>query len=234
MHSAFPRHLLNSSQERHKVPGRLCQPPGTRTSSPEEPAPPLRRGNQVSQTQPTLEPQPALRERGGWGESASLREAASPPGKSDLPSPNAKVPGGSVSRREHAHLQRNRPAPSQGEPSQSKPTNSNPSCSSGERGLGGEALLSEKRPLPPENPDLPSPERKSSRRLCQPPGNAAGSPEGTAPPLRRGNQVSQNQPTRTPTALRERGVRGERRFSQRSGLSPQKCSRCLPILMVWN
>ena len=32
----------------------------------------------------------------------------------------------------------------------------------------------------------------------------------------------QKQPTQTPTALRERGVWGERRFSQRSGLSPQR------------
>ncbi len=32
----------------------------------------------------------------------------------------------------------------------------------------------------------------------------------------------QKQPTQTPAALRERGVWGERRFSQRSGLSPQR------------
>ena len=32
-------------------------------------------------------------------------------------------------------------------------TNSNASRSSGERGLGGEALLSEKRPLPPASPN---------------------------------------------------------------------------------
>ena len=38
----------------------------------------------------------------------------------------------------------------QAEPSQKKSTPSNASRSSGERGLGGEALLSEKRPLPPE------------------------------------------------------------------------------------
>ena len=31
----------------------------------------------------------------------------------------------------------------------------------------------------------------------------------------------QEQPRKTPAALRERGVWGERRFSQRSGLSPQ-------------
>ncbi len=31
-----------------------------------------------------------------------------------------------------------------------------------------------------------------------------------------------NRPTQTPAALRERGVWGERRFSQRSGLSPQR------------
>ena len=39
----------------------------------------------------------------------------------------------------------------QAEPSQKKRPNSNASRSSGERGLGGEALLSEKRPLPPES-----------------------------------------------------------------------------------
>ena len=133
---------------------------------------------------------------------------------------NAKVPGGSVSRRVHAQLQRTRPAPSQGEPSQSKPTNSNPSCSSGERGLGGEALLSEKRPLPPESQTYLLQTQKFPAAL-----SAAGNThifKGTAPPLRRGNQVSQNQPTRTPAALQERGVWGERRFSQRSGLSPRK------------
>ena len=39
----------------------------------------------------------------------------------------------------------------QAEPSQKKSTSPNANCSSGERGLGGEALLSEKRPLPPES-----------------------------------------------------------------------------------
>ena len=41
---------------------------------------------------------------------------------------------------------------SQAAPSQQKHTPSNASCSSGERGLGGEGLLSEKPPLPPESP----------------------------------------------------------------------------------
>ena len=46
--------------------------------------------------------------------------------------------------------QQQEPAPtSQAEPSQKKRPNPNASRSSGERGLGGEALLSEKRPLPP-------------------------------------------------------------------------------------
>ena len=40
---------------------------------------------------------------------------------------------------------------SQAEPSKQKRPNPNASRSSGERGLGGEALLSEKRPLPPES-----------------------------------------------------------------------------------
>ena len=44
--------------------------------------------------------------------------------------------------------------------------------------------------------------------------------QGTEPPLRR-NQLRRTVPTQTPAALRERGVWGERRFSQRSGLSPQ-------------
>ena len=44
---------------------------------------------------------------------------------------------------------------SQAEPSQKKSTPSNANRSSGERGLGGEALLSEKRPLPPESPVRP-------------------------------------------------------------------------------
>ena len=44
--------------------------------------------------------------------------------------------------------------------------------------------------------------------------------QGTEPPLRR-NQLQRIVPTQTPAALRERGVWGERRFSQRSGLSPQ-------------
>ena len=41
---------------------------------------------------------------------------------------------------------------SQAEPSKQKRTPPNASRSSGERGLGGEALLSEKRPLPPTRP----------------------------------------------------------------------------------
>ena len=45
----------------------------------------------------------------------------------------------------------------QAEPSQKKSTPSNANRSSGERGLGGEALLSEKRPLPPESLVRPPP-----------------------------------------------------------------------------
>ena len=45
----------------------------------------------------------------------------------------------------------------QAEPSQKKSTPSNAKRSSGERGLGGEALLSEKRPLPPESLVRPPP-----------------------------------------------------------------------------
>ena len=45
----------------------------------------------------------------------------------------------------------------------------------------------------------------------------------TALTLRR-NQAKRKVPRPTPAALRERGVWGERRFSQRSGLSPQNLS----------
>ena len=45
----------------------------------------------------------------------------------------------------------------------------------------------------------------------------------TALTLRR-NQAKRKVPRQTPAALRERGVWGERRFSQRSGLSPQNLS----------
>ena len=81
----------------------------------------------------------------------------------------------------------------QAEPSQKKSTPSNANRSSGEWGLGGEALLSEKRPLPPESlvrphtvswggsaregllSEKPPPSHTlfanagRSRRLCQPP-----------------------------------------------------------------
>ena len=57
------------------------------------------------------------------------------------------------------------------------------------------------------------------RRLCQPPWTQPSCKE-PHPTLRR-NQLQRIVPTQTPAALRERGVWGERRFSQRSGLSPQ-------------
>ena len=40
-------------------------------------------------------------------------------------------------------------------------------------------------------------------------------------PTLQAEPIMQKSPTQTPAALRERGVWGERRFSQRSGLSPQ-------------
>ena len=40
-------------------------------------------------------------------------------------------------------------------------------------------------------------------------------------PTSQAEPPQQKYPTQTPAALRERGVWGERRFSQRSGLSPQ-------------
>ena len=58
------------------------------------------------------------------------------------------------------------------------------------------------------------------RRLCQPPWTQPSLSVKNRTPRR--NQVSRNVPTQTPAALRERGVWGERRFSQRSGLSPQR------------
>ena len=58
--------------------------------------------------------------------------------------------GGSVSRRDHNQAYRRR-ATFQAEPTEKKCRNPNASRSSGKRGLGGEALLSEKRPLPPES-----------------------------------------------------------------------------------
>ena len=52
-------------------------------------------------------------------------------------------------RRDHNQAYRRR-AHAQAEPTPKNRPNPNASRSSGERGLGGEALLSEKRPLPPE------------------------------------------------------------------------------------
>ena len=61
------------------------------------------------------------------------------------------VRGGSVSRRGLNQAYRRKTALPGGTP-YAEATNSNASRSSGERGLGGEALLSEKRPLPPASP----------------------------------------------------------------------------------
>ena len=59
--------------------------------------------------------------------------------------------GGSVSRRDHNQAYRRR-ATFEAEPTEKNCRNPNASRSSGKGGLGGEALLSEKRPLPPEAP----------------------------------------------------------------------------------
>ena len=59
--------------------------------------------------------------------------------------------GGSVSRRDHNLPTGNR-AQLTGGTTHAEAVNSNANRSSGERGLGGEALLSEKRPLPPAFP----------------------------------------------------------------------------------
>ena len=58
--------------------------------------------------------------------------------------------GGSVSRRDHNLLTGNRAHLAWGRKLEEK-DKPIPSYSSGERGLGGEALLLEKRPLPPES-----------------------------------------------------------------------------------
>ena len=68
-----------------------------------------------------------------------------------LPSSTPHVRGGSVSRRGLNQAARNR-AQLSGGINSAETTNPNASRSSGERGLGGEALLSEKRPLPPASP----------------------------------------------------------------------------------
>ena len=60
-----------------------------------------------------------------------------------------------------------KPHPLSGGTSSEEAPNSNASRSSGERGLGGEGLLSEKPPLPPEFPT--SSYSACPRRLCQPP-----------------------------------------------------------------
>ena len=59
--------------------------------------------------------------------------------------------GGSVSRRDHSQAYRRR-AQLSGGTNYAESRNSNASRSSGERGLGGEGLLSEKPPLPPAFP----------------------------------------------------------------------------------
>ena len=69
-------------------------------------------------------------------------------------SPTPQVRGGSVSRHGLTQAYRRRPYP-QAEPSKRNRTPPNANRSSGERGLGGEALLSEKRPLPPASPHPP-------------------------------------------------------------------------------
>ena len=65
--------------------------------------------------------------------------------------PPHKGHSGSVSRRDHSQYAGNR-AQLTGGTTYAKAYPPNARRSSGERGLGGEALLSEKRPLPPESP----------------------------------------------------------------------------------
>ena len=78
-----------------------------------------------------------------------------------LPMPHGR--GGSVSRRDHNQAAGTRVHLTGGTNSE-EATNSNASRSSGERGLGGEVLLSEKQPLPPASPGiLPSSFREGAR-----------------------------------------------------------------------
>ena len=229
MHSAFPRPLLNSPPNA-KVPGgsvsrrehaHLQRP---RTTS-------FARGAKSAKTN-QLEPQLLFGREGSGGRGASLREAASPPRKSDLPSTNAKVPGGSVSRREHAHLQRTRTTPSQGEPSQPKPTNSNPQLLFGREGSGGRGASLREAASPPRNPDFPFPNAKV-------PGGSVSRREHAhlqrthTTPLQ--GEPSQPKPTNSNPSRSsgERGLGGEALLSEKRPL-PQKFSRYFTILIVWN
>ena len=65
---------------------------------------------------------------------------------------------------------------------------------------------------------------------CQPPWTHISCMEPH--PRRRRSQARGTVPRRTPTALRERGVWGERGFSQRSRLSPQNLSYLLILLQI--
>ncbi len=95
----------------------------------------------------------ALRERGVWGERGfSQRSRLSP--QSSLSYSTMAGRGGSVSRRDHSPAYRRHAHLSGGTKPEETP-NPNASRSSGERGLGGEGLLSEKPPLPPESPGIP-------------------------------------------------------------------------------
>ena len=77
------------------------------------------------------------------------RGSCQPQGWLGPPTPHGR--GGSVSRRDLNHPAGNRTQLSWARTSEGK-DKPIPSYSSGERGLGGEALLLEKRPLPPAFP----------------------------------------------------------------------------------
>ena len=119
-----------------------------------------------------------------------------------LPAPQGR--GGSVSRRDHYQVYRRATALSGGT-TYAEAHKPNASRSSGERGLGGEALLSEKRPLPPASPCIVS---------------SGGS-------AREGLLSEKPPPSHTPArflfpaALRERGSGGEALLSEKRPL-PQK------------
>ena len=129
--------------------------------------------------------------------------------------PPSQGRGGSVSRRDHNQAAGNRTHPSGGTNPKERRT-PNASRSSGE-GVWGRGASLREAASPPASPTI-------SRKQVAAALSAAVTttkPQGTAP-------TSQAEPskrkgaTQTPTALRERGVWGERGFSQRSRLSPQR------------
>ena len=80
--AASPPRKSRLTFPKRKSSRRLCQPPGTRTSS-KEPPHPFAGGTKSVKTN-QLEPQPLFGREGSGGRGASLREAASPPRNSHV------------------------------------------------------------------------------------------------------------------------------------------------------